>query len=73
MACPNACGCFALLISGLKQKHISRNPYRLALAAKITAKSIGDVFNNGLIQVQSSWDHLVAFDSQNLDVLYKVS
>ncbi|KAI9353262.1 subtilase family-domain-containing protein [Zopfochytrium polystomum] len=74
MACPNAAGLTALLVSGLKQSFLPYNPYRIALALRNTAKSIGDPFGVGLAQVHRAWDHLTTIRpaTSSLDVFYSV-
>ncbi|KAJ3330773.1 tripeptidyl-peptidase II Tpp2 [Blyttiomyces sp. JEL0837] len=75
MACPNAAGCTALLVSALKQQRVPYNPYRVLAAIQNSAKDIGDSFKVGLFQVVSAWEHLVSHPAQkhNLDVFYNIA
>mmetsp|Transcript_19090 Transcript_19090/g.31942 ORF Transcript_19090/g.31942 Transcript_19090/m.31942 type:complete len:1345 (-) Transcript_19090:227-4261(-) len=72
MSSPNACGCFTLLLSGLKQMQtesekaangfIVSTP-RLRLAVENECKYVNEVDvlgqNNGLLQVENAWNHLM--------------
>lgn len=73
MSSPNACGCFTLLLSGLKQIKSKSNTAndgfvvstpRLRQAVENSCKYISEVDvlgqNNGLIQVENAWNHLQA-------------
>ena len=74
MSSPNACGCFTLLLSGLKQMQTDSqradknsfivSPPRLRLAVENACKFVKEVDvlgqNNGLIQVEKAWNHLQA-------------
>lgn len=74
MSSPNACGCFTLLLSGLKQQQTDAQradpnsfivaPPRLRLAVENACQFIKEVDvlgqNNGLIQVENAWIHLMA-------------
>ena len=59
MSSPNAAGCIALLLSGLKQKEITTSPYQLKQVIANTSKSIKDPFGVGLFQVKKAFDALV--------------
>lgn len=64
MASPNACGCVALLLSGLKAEQIASTPFSLKRALQNTAVRVAntDVFAQGagLIQVPSAFERLTA-------------
>jgi tripeptidyl-peptidase-2 len=74
MASPNAAGCVALLISGLKQEKIAYNPYVIKAAIKHTGLPINDIFNNGLLQVEAAWNYLtkVAKDQLSASLHYDI-
>ncbi|KAJ3099253.1 hypothetical protein HDU97_003317 [Phlyctochytrium planicorne] len=75
MASPNAAGCYAILISGLKQQKIPYTPYRVTAAIKNSARNFGDIFSVGFIQVLAAWNHLTKVPAlkHNLDVFYQIS
>ncbi|KAJ3251446.1 tripeptidyl-peptidase II Tpp2 [Chytriomyces hyalinus] len=74
MSSPNAAGCVALLISGLKQiGKTNVSPYRVAYALKRSAKQFGDAFGIGIVQVENAWEMLINDTSNLLDVFYDVS
>ncbi|KAJ3068150.1 tripeptidyl-peptidase II Tpp2 [Podochytrium sp. JEL0797] len=75
MACPNAAGCIALLVSGLKQAGIAYTPYRVGNALRTTSKQFGEEFGTGLIQVMKAWDELSKGPSlrECLDVFYEIN
>lgn len=65
MAAPNACGCIALLLSGLKAKGIEYSPFSVRAAVENSAlKALPDyspyAHGHGLVQVERAFDHLVA-------------
>lgn len=66
MASPNACGCVALVLSGLKAAGISWSPasVRRALIASALSLPGADPFavGAGMIQVEKSYEYLVAND-----------
>ena len=82
MSSPNACGCLTLLLSGLKQLSAEGkaakscfivSPPRLRLAAENMGKIIDEVDilgqNNGLIQVENAWNHLLDnFHDASVDI-----
>ncbi len=70
---PNATGCVALLLSGLKAEDKPYTPYRIKNAIVNSGKSINDPFGIGLIQVQKAWDYLnTYYDREDQDVLFEV-
>lgn len=62
MASPNAAGCFALLISGLKQEKIGYSTFSLRRAVENTAYKPSSyeplAMGHGLIQVEKAFEHL---------------
>ncbi|CAG8464842.1 3190_t:CDS:10 [Ambispora leptoticha] len=71
---PNACGCVALLLSGLKAENKEYTPYRIKNAIINTEKSINDPFGVGLIQVEKAWNFLQNFyDRTEQDLSFEVS
>lgn len=59
MASPNACGCIALVLSGLKQESKKYSPYSITVAIQNTARDVNlDQFTQGygLIQVIKTYD-----------------
>ncbi|KAI9495709.1 hypothetical protein BDB00DRAFT_870251 [Zychaea mexicana] len=73
MSSPNACGCVALLVSGLKAKNQSHTPYRLKTAIVQTGKSVNDPLNVGFIQVDKAWEYLETYEHcKDLDIMFKV-
>ncbi|KAI8146465.1 hypothetical protein BJV82DRAFT_598642 [Fennellomyces sp. T-0311] len=74
MSSPNACGCVALLVSGLKAKQQPYTPYRLKTAVVQTAKSVNDPLNVGFIQVDKAWEYLENNESRkDLDIMFQVA
>lgn len=70
---PNACGCIALLISGLKAKKQVITPFRLKTAVVNSSKQVDDPLNVGFIQVDQAWEYLQKFDERkDLDMLFQV-
>jgi len=63
MASPNACGCTALLLSGLKATNTPYSPFSVRRAMQNTSRVVttGDVFSqgSGLIQVDRAFEHLL--------------
>jgi tripeptidyl-peptidase-2 len=73
MASPNACGCVALLVSGLKAEGRKYTPYRLKNAVAHTGKSVNDVLGVGFMQVEKAWEYLeTTKDRDDMDLLFKV-
>jgi hypothetical protein len=67
MSSPNACGCIALLLSGLQQRGIPFTPYTVKRAIENTASPIvgsTDVFTagHGMINVPAAFEHLCLAD-----------
>ncbi|KAI8808438.1 Tripeptidyl peptidase II-domain-containing protein [Cladochytrium replicatum] len=82
MASPCACGCLALVISGLKGEGIAYTPYSIKAAVRNTALRplpIGgerneETFGVGLVQVEKCFEYLTGLMTKsNLDVQYVVS
>ena len=59
MSSPNAAGCVALSLSGLKQKGINSSPYQIKAALRHCGKQIVDPFNTPLLQVPKTFSYLV--------------
>lgn len=59
MASPNACGCIALLLSGMKQEGIPITSARVYKAVQSTTKNTLDELDIGLIQVEDAWRYIV--------------
>ncbi|KAF9164796.1 hypothetical protein DFQ26_001030 [Actinomortierella ambigua] len=75
MSSPNACGCIALLLSGLKAEKKSYTPYRVHRAIVNTGKDINDEFRIGFLQVEKAWDHLITYheyEEQDVDYVVQV-
>ncbi|KAF9901893.1 tripeptidyl-peptidase II Tpp2 [Lobosporangium transversale] len=73
MSSPNACGCIALILSGLKGEKKSYTPYRVHRALVNTAKDIQDQFRVGFLQVEKSFTHLLTYhDYEEQDVDYDI-
>lgn len=73
MASPNACGCIALLLSGMKQEGIPITSARVHKAITATAKDFGDELEIGFIQVEKAWEYLVQHKERpDADFEYKV-
>ncbi|KAI9310690.1 subtilase family-domain-containing protein [Dichotomocladium elegans] len=74
MSSPNACGCIALLVSGLKAENRAYTPYRLKTAVVQSSKDVKDPLKVGFIQVEKAWEYLENFqDRKDLDIIYNVS
>nr|AYV89095.1 tripeptidyl-peptidase II [Tetranychus truncatus] len=78
MAAPNATGCIALLLSGMKQKNLPYSPFSVRRSIENTAfkPPTYDPFsmNNGLIQIDPAFDHCAKFaDSIERDVRFSVT
>ncbi|KAI9202127.1 subtilase family-domain-containing protein [Polychytrium aggregatum] len=58
MSSPNACGCLALLVSGLKAEGIYYTPYLLKSAIQYSGKDVQDPLGTKFIQVEQAWEHL---------------
>lgn len=77
MASPNACGCLALVVSGLKAASIAHSPASLLRAARASALELpgADPFavGAGMIQVESCYEYMVANQSYTYqDVTFAV-
>ncbi|KAI7869183.1 hypothetical protein BDF14DRAFT_1785690 [Spinellus fusiger] len=73
MSSPNACGCIALLVSGLKAEKRTYSPYRIKAAVVQSAKSVEDPLNVGFIQVEKTWEYLENYkDHADQDILFEV-
>lgn len=73
MASPNACGCIALLLSGMKQQGIPITAARVHKAITASAKDFGDDLEIGFIQTLKAWEYIVANkDRPDADFEYKV-
>lgn len=74
MSSPNACGCVALLISGLKAQKQEFSPFRIKTAVVNSAKSVNDPSGVGFIQVDKAWEYLQTYyDRPEMDILFEVS
>ncbi|XP_052216044.1 tripeptidyl-peptidase 2-like isoform X2 [Dreissena polymorpha] len=66
MSSPNACGCIALVLSGLKAGGISYNPYSVKRALQNTAKPVDGVevfaMGHGLVQVEKAYEYLCQYE-----------
>lgn len=64
MSSPNACGCLALVLSGLKASGVPYTPWSIRRSIECTARPIAgsDVFGlgHGLLQVDAAFDHAVS-------------
>ncbi|RIA92162.1 subtilase family-domain-containing protein [Glomus cerebriforme] len=73
MSSPNATGCIALLLSGLKAESKPYTPFRIKNAISNSGKSINENFGVGLLQVQKTWDYLnTYYDREDQDVVFEV-
>ena len=78
MSSPNACGNFALLLSGLKAEGIAYTPHRVQRAVKNTGVKIPNVTptaqGHGLLQVDDAYSYLKTFAADSVeDVEFKVT
>ncbi|KAG0329317.1 tripeptidyl-peptidase II Tpp2 [Dissophora globulifera] len=76
MSSPNACGCIALILSGLKGENKSYTPYRVHRALVNASKDIQDQFRVGFLQVDKTFEHLLtyhAYDEQDVDYDIQIS
>ncbi|RUS20247.1 subtilase family-domain-containing protein [Endogone sp. FLAS-F59071] len=74
MSSPNACGCIALLVSGLKAQEQEFSPFRIKTAVVNSAKSVNDPSGVGLIQVDKAWEYLQTYyDRPKMDILFETS
>lgn len=78
MASPNAAGCVALLLSGLKQSNIKYSPFSVRRSIENTALKVPtyDVFamGYGLIQVEKAYEHLSTYTDQvDRDVRFEIN
>ncbi|KAL7668800.1 hypothetical protein ACOME3_009486 [Neoechinorhynchus agilis] len=77
MSSPNAAGCIALLISGLKFKNVPYTPISISRSLKATALVVPqmDPFasGKGLIQVCDAFEHHLRTPSDLLDVGFDIS
>ncbi|CAH1761382.1 1986_t:CDS:10 [Entrophospora sp. SA101] len=70
---PNATGCIALLLSGLKAQNKKYTPYRIKNAIVNSAKSVDETFDVGMIQVEKAWDYLQKFyDRSDQDQTFQI-
>lgn len=77
MSSPNACGCVALILSGLKQNEIAYTPYSVRRALENTALKTSNydplAMGAGLIQVNSAFDYCLTYQSSiERDVYFKI-
>lgn len=77
MASPNAAGCVALLLSGLKLNSIKYSPFSVRRSIENTALKVPtyDVFamGYGLIQVEKAFEHLSTYTDQiDRDVRFEI-
>nr|CAG8507230.1 5767_t:CDS:10 [Entrophospora candida] len=73
MSSPNATGCIALLLSGLKAQNKKYTPYRIKNAIVNSAKSVDETFDVGMIQVEKAWDYLQKFyDRSDQDQTFQI-
>ncbi|KAG0030452.1 tripeptidyl-peptidase II Tpp2 [Podila clonocystis] len=73
MSSPNACGCIALILSGLKAEKKAYTPYRVHRALINASKDIQDQFRVGFLQVEKTFDHLLTYHAyEEQDVDYKI-
>ncbi|GES95610.1 tripeptidyl-peptidase 2-like [Rhizophagus clarus] len=73
MSSPNATGCIALLLSGLKAENKQYTPFRIKNAISNSSKSINENFGVGLLQVQKSWEYLnTYYDREDQDITFEV-
>ncbi|CAG8674187.1 18099_t:CDS:10, partial [Racocetra fulgida] len=69
---PNATGCVALLLSGLKAENREYSPYMIKNALVNSSKQINENFGVGLLQVEKTWDYLEKFyEVPDKDVVYE--
>ena len=74
MSSPNACGCAALLLSGMKQQNIPITPARVLKAIRETGKDVNDPLDVPFIQVDKAWDYLVENkDHEAADAEFRVA
>ena len=78
MASPNACGSFAVLLSGLKTQNIPYSPHSIRRAVENTCKTLAcedkTTIGHGLIQIDKAYDNIVATcKNQERDVKFEVS
>ena len=78
MSAPNAAGCIALILSGLKKKNIPYTPYSIRRAIENTALKTSNydplVMGAGLIQVEPAFDFCVKYcDEVEKDVQFKIT
>ena len=74
MSSPNACGCIALVLSGLKQENVTYSFERVKNALFNSAKPIECIPSGGLIQVPQLFDNLKTNSAVSmLDFHYKIS
>ncbi|CAG8643412.1 13260_t:CDS:2, partial [Cetraspora pellucida] len=70
---PNATGCVALLLSGLKADNRKYSPYMIKNALVNSSKQINENFSIGLLQVEKAWEYLEKFyEIPDKDVVYEV-
>ena len=70
---PNATGCIALLLSGLKAESKPYTPFRIKNAIVNSGKPINENFEIGLLQVQKAWEYLnTHYDREDQDIAFEV-
>ena len=71
MSAPNACGCIALLLSGLHEEGRSWTPHSIRRAVENSARPIPGMdrfsLGAGMIDVPAAWDYLQANATRNDD------
>ncbi|CAG8480016.1 10360_t:CDS:10 [Scutellospora calospora] len=73
MSSPNATGCVALLLSGLKAENKKYSPYRIKNALVNSSKQVNETFGVGFLQVEKAWEYLEKFyELPDQDLLYEV-
>eukprot|EP01135_Chromosphaera_perkinsii_P003580 Nk52_evm38s248 gene=Nk52_evmTU38s248 len=78
MASPNACGSFAVLLSGLKMKNIPYSPHSIRRAVENTCKAIPEedktTIGHGVIQIDKAYDRAVVLSKAiERDVRFDIS
>ncbi|XP_022341956.2 tripeptidyl-peptidase 2-like [Crassostrea virginica] len=78
MSSPNACGCLALVLSGLKATGVEYTPSSVKRALINTASEVPNIetlaLGHGLIQVEKTYDYLTNFAKEpELKVNFKVT
>ncbi|XP_048746966.2 tripeptidyl-peptidase 2-like [Ostrea edulis] len=78
MSSPNACGCIALVLSGLKANDVEYTPFSVKRALINTAAPVPNIevlaLGHGLVQVEKAYDFLTNFaKEQEVKVEFKVT